>query len=318
MITVLSYGPRGSEVVHDPADISELVAQGDRLLWVDLSDPTDEDFATVDREFELHHLAMEDARKHGQRPKLELYPTHAFVVAYSRALCEVDLFVGPTWLVSVRGRNDAGETWSLDDARRRFERTSATDFTVGFLLYSVLDELVDGWFVALDAVEEELEVLEDRIFAQAPLAEHDVQQDLFHLRRRLLLARRAVMPVRDVLSALLRREVQWIDDATLVLLQDVYDHVLRVADAIDTQRELMGNAVDAHLAIISNRMNEVMKTMTSWGAILLGATLIAGIYGMNFQHMPELGWALGYPFALGLMALLTAVGWAFFRRRDWL
>jgi magnesium transporter len=318
VITVLSYGPQGSEVVHDPDEISDVVARGDRLLWVDLSDPTDEDFATIDREFELHHLAMEDARKHGQRPKLELYPTHAFVVAYSRALCEVDLFVGPTWLVSVRGRNDTGETWSVDDARRRFERTSGTTFTVGFLLYSVLDEIVDGWFVALDAVEDELEAMEDRIFAEERLVEHDVQQDLFQLRRRLLLARRAVVPVRDVLSALLRREVRWIDDATLVLLQDVYDHVLRVADAIDTQRELMGNAVDAHLAIISNRMNEVMKTMTSWGAILLGATLIAGIYGMNFEHMPELGWAYGYPFALGLMGVLTLVGWAFFRRRGWL
>ncbi|HEX2039509.1 MAG TPA: magnesium/cobalt transporter CorA [Acidimicrobiales bacterium] len=318
MITVLSYGPQGSEVVHDPDEISDLVARGDRLLWVDLSDPTEDDFRTIDREFELHPLAVEDARKHGQRPKLELYPTHAFVVAYSRALCEVDLFIGPTWLVSVRGRNHAGETWSLDDARRRFERTSAPEFTVGFLLYSVLDELVDGWFVALDAVEEELEELEDRIFSHEPLVEAEVQQDLFHLRRRLLLARRAVMPVRDVLSALLRREVRWIDDATLVLLQDVYDHVLRVADAIDTQRELMGNAVDAHLAIISNRMNEVMKTMTSWGAILLGATLIAAIYGMNFEHMPELGWAYGYPFALGLMVVLTLVGWAFFRRRDWL
>jgi magnesium transporter len=226
--------------------------------------------------------------------------------------------VGPNWLVSVRARNDAGETWSLDDARRRFERTSATEFTVGFLLYSVLDELVDGWFVALDAIEDELEALEDCIFGDAAPPEHDVQEDLFHLRRRLLLSRRAVVPVRDVLSGLLRREVAWIDDATIVLLQDVYDHVLRVAEAIDTQRELMGNAVDAHLAIISNRMNEVMKTMTSWGAILLGATLIAGIYGMNFQHMPELGWKLGYPFAIGLMGLLTVVGWALFRRRDWL
>jgi magnesium transporter len=317
MITVLSYGPEGAEIVHDPDDISDVVAAGDRLVWVDLAEPTDDDFATIEREFELHHLAMEDARKHGQRPKLELYPGHAFVVAYSHSLCEVDLFVGPTWLVSVRARNDAGETWDVQDARRRFERTSSVDFTVGFLLYTVLDELVDGWFDAVDAMDDKVEALEDCIFEGNP-AEHDVQQDLFRLRRELLVSRRSVAPLRDVVSALLRREVDWIDETALVLLQDVFDHVLRVSEAIDTQREIMGNAVEAHLAIISNRMNQVMKMMTSWGAILLGATLIAGIYGMNFSHMPELGWSWGYPFALGLMGLLTLVGWAFFRRRDWL
>ena len=100
--------------------------------------------------------------------------------------------------------------------------------------------------------------------------------------------------------------------------QDVYDHVLRATDQIDAQRELMGNAVEAHLAIISNRMNEVMKTMTSWGALLLGSTLIAGIYGMNFEHMPELGWALGYPFAIALMMVATVSGYLAFKRRDWL
>jgi magnesium transporter len=98
----------------------------------------------------------------------------------------------------------------------------------------------------------------------------------------------------------------------------VYDHLLRAVDTIDSHRELMGNAVDAHLAIISNRMNDVMKRMTSWGALLFGATLIAGIYGMNFEHMPELHWRYGYPFALGLMAVMTTTGWWYFRRRDWL
>jgi magnesium transporter len=126
------------------------------------------------------------------------------------------------------------------------------------------------------------------------------------------------VPLRDVVQVLLRREADWVDDVTATHLQDVYDHVLRAADVVDSQRELMGNAVDAHLAIISNRVNEVMKRMTSWGAILLGSTLVAGIYGMNFEHMPELGWTLGYPFALGLMALITVVGYRYFKGKDWL
>ena len=122
------------------------------------------------------------------------------------------------------------------------------------------------------------------------------------------------------ISEVIAREgtLVWVDDLALTHFQDVYDHVLRATDQIDAQRELMGNAVEAHLAIISNRMNEVMKTMTSWGALLLGSTLIAGIYGMNFEHMPELGWALGYPFAIALMMVATVSGYLAFKRRDWL
>ena len=120
------------------------------------------------------------------------------------------------------------------------------------------------------------------------------------------------------LCALLRDGPIGLDDHTRVYLQDVYDHVLRAVDLVDSQRELMGNAVDAHLAIISNRMNQVMKTMTSWGAILLLSTLIAGIYGMNFRHMPELNWTIGYPMALGTMLVVTVVGYTYFKRKDWL
>ncbi|MGH3849588.1 MAG: magnesium transporter CorA family protein, partial [Pseudonocardiaceae bacterium] len=190
--------------------------------------------------------------------------------------------------------------------------------TPGFLVYVLLDELVDGYFDANDLIEDDLETLEDQIFSEGAAEEWILQQDLLAARRRLVVFRRAVAPLRDVVAALLRREADWVDEATAIHLQDVYDHVLRAVDQIDSQRELMGNAVEAHLAIISNRMNQAMKTMTSWGAILLGSTLIAGIYGMNFTHMPELNWRFGYPFALGLMALLTVTGYRGFKRRDWL
>ena len=182
----------------------------------------------------------------------------------------------------------------------------------------ILDQLVDGYFDATDRAEEDLEKLEDHIFGEELAEERLVQEQLFDIRRELLKFRRAVVPLREVLAELMRGTVEWVDETTRVHLQDVYDHVLRAIDLLDGQRELMGNAVDAHLAIISNRMNEVMKMMTSWGAILLGSTLIAGIYGMNFIHMPELSWKYGYAYALGLMVLLTAVGYRYFKRRDWL
>ncbi|MBA3653078.1 MAG: magnesium/cobalt transporter CorA [Actinobacteria bacterium] len=290
----------------------------DPLRWLDVVDPTEEELARLQEEFGLHPLAIEDATKHGQRPKLERYPNHAFIVAHSRELAEVDLFVGKNWLISVRERGSEQQCWSADSARSRFERTKPDCATVGFLLYTILDDLVDGYFDATDAVEDRLELLEDHIFTEDHHDEHDMQQRLFSIRRELVLFRRAVVPMREVVGSLLRGEVEWLDERTTVHLQDVYDHVLRAADVIDSQRELMGNAVDAHLAIISNRMNQVMKRMTSWGAILLGSTLIAGIYGMNFVHMPELRWKYGYAWALGLMVILTAGGYSYFKRRDWL
>ena len=321
MLSVCALTPEGLEGVDDPADISEIVGRDHRLLWVDVVDPTADDMRCLQEEFELHHLAMEDATKHGQRPKLEEYPTHGFLVAYSSALAEVDLFIGPTWLITVRERNEEGVAWSPDAARARLaRRLNGSAVTVGEAVYVVLDDIVDGYFEALDYSEDLLEDIEESIFAEEDdlREEADVQQELFAMRRRLLQFRRRVVPMRDVLNSLLRHDVPWIDGQATVMLQDVYDHVLRVVDTVDAQRELLGNAVDANLALIANRQNQVMKQMTSWGALLIGSTLIAGIYGMNFDHMPELHWLLGYPFALGLMVTLTITGYVGFKRRGWL
>ncbi len=307
----------GAEDIPDAAQISDFRGRDGRLLWVDMVDPSDADLERVAAEFELHHLALEDAVKHGQRPKLEEYPSHAFLVAYSGESAEVDVFFGRDWLVTVRDRNEAGEEWSLDNARQRFERTRPENATVGFLLYVVLDELVDGYFNVLDGAEDHLEVVEERLFAEDGPDERTMQQEILAERRDLLAFRRRVVPLREVVGRLLRGEVEWIDNDALVHLQDVYDHVLRATELLDEQRELLGNVMEAHLAMASNHMNRVMKTMTSWGAILLGSTLVAGIYGMNFEHMPELDWRLGYPFALSIMAAITVLGYRAFKRRDW-
>jgi magnesium transporter len=322
VITVCSYSAAGAVPVDNPADISELRGRDGRLLWVDLVEPTDADLTCVQEEFELHPLAMEDATKHGQRPKLERYPTHGFVVAYSANLAEVDLFVGPDWIVTIREVNADGTSWSLDTVRQRVARRDPGSLTVGELLYLVLDELVDGYFDAGERTEDEIENIETQIFAEEGSGESEVersiQQLMFETRQELLHFRRAVVPMREVVASLLRKELPWIDADTLVLMQDVYDHVLRVVDQLDAQRELLGNAVDAHLALIANRQNQVMKKMTSWGAILLVSTLIAGIYGMNFEHMPELHWRYGYGQALGAMLLVTIGGYVYFRRKGWL
>jgi magnesium transporter len=317
VITIRHFHDDGVDRVADADNISDLVGTG--LLWVDLIDATPDELACIQAEFALHHLAMEDVAKHGQRPKLEPYPTHAFLVAYSASLSEVDLFLGPSWIITVRARNSEGVAWEPVACESRFVRMVDGQPDLGHLLYVLLDEIVDGYFGALDHVEDTLEDLEDRVFSDGPPPdEKGIQRDLFEIRRDLLHFRRAVVPLREVIAAVLRREVPWVSVESLVLMQDVYDHVLRVVDQVDAQRELMGNAVDAHLAVISNRVNTVMKKLTAWGSIVFGATLIAGIYGMNFVHMPELDWAFGYPFALGTMLALSLGLYLMFKRRDWL
>jgi magnesium transporter len=312
VITAWAYEGDGFKEVAS-GDVSDLVGGDGRIIWVDVADPSEDDLGCVQEEFSLHPLAMEDIRERHQRPKIETYPSHSFVVAYTRDRHEIEMFVGPGWLVTV-----GPEGYSTATVRARFERVHVDKPTVGYLVYVLLDEIVDGYFNATDEIEDSLEALEERIFSEELPQEQNIQQDLFEVRRGLLEFRRVVVPLRDVVQVLLRREADWVDDVAAVHLQDVYDHILRAVDVIDSQRELMGNAVDAHLAIISNRVNDVMKRMTSWGAILLGSTLVAGIYGMNFEHMPELHWRLGYAWALSIMVVITVVGYRYFRRKDWL
>jgi magnesium transporter len=296
--------------------VAELISD-QKLRWIDVVDPTADEITALTNEFHLDVMAVEDITEPGQRPKLDLYPTHAFLVAYASSLAEVDVFIGDTWIVTVRERSEDGACWEPSPAKARCERFPEGERNVGIVVHAILDEIVDGYFTRLDAAEDKIEALEDDVFAISS-GEREIQERLFGIRRDLVSFRRKVIPLREVLAALLRGEVASVEGRSLILLQDVYDHLLRAVDTIDSHRELMGNAVDAHLAIISNRMNEVMKRMTSWGALLFGATLIAGIYGMNFEHMPELHWRYGYPFALGIMAVMTTTGWWYFKRRDWL
>jgi magnesium transporter len=319
-------------VVADPADIAGLVGRPDHLVWMDVEDATDEDLEWIEREFGLHPLAMEDVRKKGQRPKLELYQDHVFIVGYAHDpdadLPEVELFVGPNWLVSLRSRNTAGRQFEVGTARRRYEQTRTEDASVGFLLYTLLDEMVDGYFDTTDQIEDRLEEIESRLFEggvavnvkSSGVAAFDaqIQGELLQLRRTLITTRRRIVPMREVLLAILRREVEWIHGPSILYFQDVLDHLLRITDEIDTQRELLGNVVDAHLALVANRTNDVMKKTSSWGAILIVSTLIAGIYGMNFRNMPELGWEHGYFIALGSMVVAMGVLYAYFKRKGWL
>jgi magnesium transporter len=317
-IVARTFETDGTTQLHDPAEIRTIVERTRDLVWVDVHDPTEDDFACLVQEFGLHPLTVEDARKHGQRPKLEHYANHSFVVAYSKEMAEVDLFIGPSWLITVRERSPTGEVWHIEAIRNRFERDSPHQTTVGHFVYVVLDELVDGYLDRTDTMEDDVEALEEQIMLDEVDDPKEIQLKLLAMRRELLQFRKVVLPLRDVLVRIQRGEIESIDHIAREQLQDVVDHCYRVVDHLDQERELIANAVDAHQSLIANRMNQVMKRMTSWGAILIASTLIAGIYGMNFEHMPELGWKYGYAWALGLMAVVTVLGYRYFKKKDWL
>jgi magnesium transporter len=308
--------------IADPSTISDCLERKS-LVWVDLMEPSTQELDLVQHEFGLHPLSIKDIEEAGQRPKLEVFKDHAFIVGYAHDddptdLPEVELFVAEHWLISVRSTNEAGRCFDVAPVREYYERVRDDSLDVSLLLYALLDDMVDGYFDTVDAAEERIAAIEEGLFTDEPSDQRQLQKNLYSVRRALIELRRHVAPMRDVVLQLLRREIPFVGVSTEAYFQDVLDRLLRVIDGIDVQRELLGSVVDAQLALQANRMNKVMKKMTSWGAILIAATLIAGIYGMNFRHMPELDWQFGYAFALGSMLLVTGTLYFWFRHRDWL
>jgi magnesium transporter len=288
------------------------------VTWIDVVDPEVEELEVLADEYGLADRTFDEAYRRAARPSMRRFEDHVYIVAFSGSLAEIDMYLGPEWLITVRRHDPDGREWNPQPLLELLERHESATTTSGQLFATLMDDLIDGYFDTTDTLENKLEVIEDSIFSEDTHVEQELQHDLFGIRRELLELRRAVVPLREVLSAILRREVQWIDGEALVTCRDAFDKLLRAVDLVDEQRELVGNAVDAHLAVISNQMNFVMKKLTAWGSIVFGATLIAGIYGMNFRHMPELSWKLGYPMALGMMVVLSIFLYRVFRKRDWL
>lgn len=303
----------------DPARVSDHLEDPDSLVWLDLEDPTDEELALIEEEFALHPLAVEDARHRGQRPKVEVYDKYFFLVMHAVQLKdgelrdqEVHVFVGPNYLATLR----YAPAFDLKPVLRRWERQQElTKEGGGFLLYALFDEVVDGYFNVVERFEDDSESVEEQVFADE--TRPDTQERIFRLKKQVIEFRRLVMPLREVLD-LLQGEPRVVTGTLAAYYRDVADHIIRVLEFVDNVRELLTTALEAYLSQVSNRLNTVMKQLTSWAAIILVPTLIAGIYGMNFSHMPELNWLLGYPFALGLMAASAFSLYTVFRRRGWL
>jgi magnesium transporter len=310
----------GARVADIPLhQIRSTLDQGHSFVWVALKDPDDEELRTLEEEFDLPELAVEDARHGHQRPKLEEYGQALFVVLHvverngdELTHGEIAVFVGPTYIVSVRRDTEAG----FADVRRRCElEPELLRHGPAYVLYALMDAVVDRYFPVLDALTEEAEDIEARIFSgQNTRAQIEA---LYLLKRKLMLLDRAIGPLLEVTGKLHGGRVPpacaGLDD----YFRDVFDHLLRLKQSEENLRDMTTTVMSVNLSLITIQENEVTKRLAAYAALVAVPTPIAGVYGMNFEHMPELQWRWGYPAALAAMVLIDAYLVYRFRKAGW-
>jgi magnesium transporter len=292
-----------------------------KFVWIGLVEPSEEEFDSVSREFHLHELAVEDAIKAHQRPKLEVYDDSLFMVlktacyddpTESVEIGEILLFVGDGFIVSVRH----GSASALHDVRLEAEkRSDLLRCGTGAVLHAIVDRVVDDYEPVIAGIEQDIEQVEEQVFSTDRV---NVTERIYKLKREVLHLHRATAPLIDPLDKLASGEFDVIHEDIHEYFRDVYDHVLRANEMVEGQREMLNGILDANTAQVSVRQNDDMRKISAWVAIAAVPTMLAGIYGMNFQHMPELRWTFGYPAVLILMALICFGLWRQFKRVGWL
>ena len=304
------------------ADVSEYVGDPDAVVWVDLCGPSKEQLHELARELSLHELAVEDALEPHQRPKLDRYATHLFLSCFAVRVdieggaldeTEIDAFVNERWLITVR-KNDG---FSIDPVLERWDRSPDLAVQgVSFLLYGLLDVIVDSYFDAVQSFDEYYEEVSDGIFADRPL-DPAQQRHWFDMRRAMVRFHRLVVPMREAISSLMRKEHAAVAEQLYPYFQDVYDHILRVSESSDSLRDLVSTIVETNLSLRDYRQNLIVKKVSSWAAIIAVPALVTGYYGMNVPYP-------GYLRPWGVVVSTTLIVGAciglywLFRRIDWL
>lgn len=313
---------RDGRSTHDIAveDISEILKQDGTFVWLGLHEPDESIMKKVQYEFGLHDLAVEDAHRAHQRPKLEAYGDSLFVVLHTAQAAngkvhfgETHIFMGPRYVVTVRH----SASLSYSPLRSRCE-ANPDHLRQGpaYVLYALMDFVVDNYFPILEDLEDRLSSLEDRIFKGA--YKRRTTEELYALKRGLMMLRRAVVPLGEICNYLARFEGPLIPENTRPYFRDVYDHAMRISEATETMREMLTTALHVNLSLLSIGQNDVVKKLAGWGAILAVPTLVASVYGMNFQNMPELHWRFGYPVVVGGTLTACFLLYRKLRRSGWL
>jgi magnesium transporter len=305
----------------DKREISNYLTRPGCFVWVALVDPTEAEMEEMREEFSLHELAVEDARHGHQRPKIEEYGDSLFIVMRTievagdeLKLGEVDIFAGPNYILSVRHGTERG----FKDVRARCEREpELLRNGSGYVLYTLMDAVVDRYFPVLDAVETELETAEEQLFAAAAAPRANIEA-LYYVKQKLTTLKHATGPLQEYAGKLFGGRVPQVCGGLSDYFRDVHDHLVRLNQSIDTARDTVTTAIQVNLGMIAIGESEVTKRLAAYAALVAVPTMIAGVYGMNFKHMPELDWSLGYPFAVAVMVGIDAWLFGRFRRAGWL
>ncbi len=301
-------------------EISDYLAKPDCFVWVALKDPEPVELDEMREEFDLHELAVEDARVGHQRPKIEEYGDSLFAVIqliemvdHELNVGEIDVFVGKNYVLSVRNRSQRNFVGVRDRCEREphlLKQGSA------FVLYALMDAVVDRYFPIIDTLESDLEDIEDQIFKQGSARANT--EHLYNLKRKVMVMKHAVFPLMEAVGKLYGGRVPQICVNTQEYFRDVYDHLYRLNSSIDALRETIASAMQVNLAIVTIEENEVTKRLAAWAGMFAVPTAFFGLWGMNFKHMPELDWYYGYPFALFLVAAVLMFLYWRFKKSGWL
>jgi magnesium transporter len=325
LINCVAYqeGRKLSDIKLD--EIHAYVARPDCFVWVALRDPTDAELAMMQKQFRLHELAVEDAGHQHEtvaRPKVEEYGDTLFVVMNTVELLPTDeiklgemaVFVGRNYVLSVRRRAERGFREVRENAERHPELLRRGP---GFVLYALMDAVVDRNFPVLEAIEMELELVEERLFTPGASPRENIES-LYYVKQQLTTLKHSAGPLLENASKLFGGRVPPACAGLGEYFRDVYDHLVRINQSIDAARETVGTAIQVALAMVATRQGEITRMLAAYAGLVAVPTMIAGIYGMNFEHMPELEWTFGYPMVLGVIAAIDAFLFHRFRKAGWL
>jgi len=316
--SILSYSKDGFKE-HKDASIADSLRIKDSVIWLDLTDPSEKEIKELEKSYDFHHLSIDDCMHEVQRPKIEVYDKHFFVVlrhaVYEERIKtrQLSIFVGENYLVSVHKEKLEFLDRIVESIKEGGHRMNI--YGPDYLLYKITDSIVDNYFEVLGGVEEVIEEIEENVMKKPSKA---TLRNIFKAKKDLLNMRKRIWHLREVLHTIQSGTVCFVSETSTIYFRDVYDHVINVIDLIETYRELLTTALETYLSSVSNSLNEVIKILTVISAIIMLPTLIASVYGMNFRNMPELGWVYGYPFALGLIILSMVLTYLYFRNKNWI
>jgi magnesium transporter len=316
------YRCRGGHIERAEFDAETLKEAADTLHWVDLEDPTIKEATFLEDPFHFHPLAIEDTLAEVHHPKLDDYDGYVFLIVHAIRFDaptdqfitrELDVFLGPNYLVT----HHNGPLRPVATARDQCNKDIQAAFCRGvdFLLHQILDQLFDDYFPSLDALEDKIQLVQVEVFENPT---QDTLDRIFALKKDILQLRRLCLPQREIVNRLARGDLKVVSARAAIYFRDIYDNLYRIVEAAASYQDMMQGSMDAYLSAISNRLNETMKRLTVIGAIMAAMTVITGVYGMNFENMPELHWRYGYLFVWLVMAVVTLGLWLWFRKKRWI